>query len=122
MGNRSVLVVAMAVVFSAIAEFVVNAIESVALAWAMLLILPIAAGAFAGWMRLPGRTGCLAVVLSIAAFFATGAIIVSGARSTSAIEEIVSYVVLGGIMTFFGLMSYLGLRNAAGSLEAQESD
>ncbi len=122
MGNRSLLVIVMAVVFSAIAEFVVNAIDSVPLAWAMLLVLPVAAGSFAGWMGVPGRAGCLVVVLSITAFFVTGALIASGARSASALEETISYVVLGVIMTIFGFVSYLVIRNATNAPEAAEID
>lgn len=123
MGTRSYFVILAAVVGAVLAEVVVHRVDSVVLAWIALLMLPIAAGAFAGYLSVPGQAGCLVVVLSITAFFVTGAIIASGTGASVA-EEIISYVVLGGIMGIIGFVSYLGMRSAtsAGVATAIDDD
>lgn len=119
MGTRSYAVILAAVVFAVVAEFVVHQVDSIVLAWATLLLLPIIAGAFAGYLAVPGQAGCLVVVLSITAFFVTGAFIATGSDASAA-EEIISYVVLGLIMAVVGFVSYLAMRSAVGAGVATE--
>lgn len=121
MAPRSLLILATALAFAVVAEVIVNRVDSVILAWTMLLVLPVAAGSFAGWASVPGGAGCLVVVLSIVAFFVTGAIIATGS-SASLIAEIISYAVLGVIMTGVGMLSYLAMRGATSADRAVELD
>lgn len=122
MDRRSLLVILSAVVAAAIAAFVVNAVDSVLLALASFLLLPLLSGTYAAIMSVPWKAGTLLVLLSIASFFFVGALVSSGDPGTSVAEEIAVYAGLGLGMTFVGLLAFAGMTFATANSKSNETE